>query len=67
VGCSPSTNPVSAPGVAAKGQGLIVDKLTPVPLSADGRFAAFYSSFAADPSILVSGQGDVFLTVTPFK
>jgi len=67
VGCSPSTNPVSAPGVAAKGQGLIVDKLTPVPLSADGRFAAFYSLFAADPSIPVSGQGDVFLTVTPFK
>jgi IPT/TIG domain/WD40-like Beta Propeller Repeat len=66
VSCTPSTYAVSAPG-APKGQPLIVDRLTPIPLSADGRFATFYSLFAADPSNPVSGQGDVFLAATPFK
>jgi hypothetical protein len=64
VGCTPSTNPIFAPG-ASKGQSLIVDRLTPIPLSADGRFAAFYSRISPVPVMPVSGQGDVFLTVTP--
>jgi hypothetical protein len=66
-GCTPSTNPILAPGTGLSGQPLIVDKLTPIPLSADGRFAAFYSRSAVIGLDPVAGQGDVFLTVTPFK
>jgi hypothetical protein len=66
VGCAPSTNPISALG-GPESQPLAVDRLTPIPLSADGRIAAFYSAAAADASMPISGHGDVFLTVTPFK
>jgi Tol biopolymer transport system component len=37
-----------------------------VPVTSDGRFAAFYSVRAA-ASLPSSGLGDVFLTVTPFQ
>jgi hypothetical protein len=52
-----STNSKSAP--------LVADRYSAAPLSADGRFAAFYApdTIAAGPA---SGMGDVYLTVTPF-
>jgi hypothetical protein len=45
---------------------LIADKYSAAPISADGRFAAFYApdTVAAEPA---SGTGDVYLTVTPFQ
>ena len=44
---------------------IAADRYSPAPLSADGRFAAFYApdTIAAEPA---SGIGDVYLTVTPF-
>jgi hypothetical protein len=41
------------------------DRYSPAPLTADGRFAAFYApdTIAAEPA---SGIGDVYLAVTPF-
>jgi WD40-like Beta Propeller Repeat len=41
------------------------DKYTPVPLSSNGSFAAFYApeSMPAQPS---NGVGDIFMTITPF-
>jgi hypothetical protein len=44
---------------------LAADRYSVAPLSADGRFAAFYApdTIAAQPA---SGVGDVYLTVTPF-
>ena len=44
---------------------LVADRYSAAPLSADGRFAAFYApdTIAAGPA---SGIGDVYLTVTPF-
>jgi hypothetical protein len=52
-----SSNPKSAP--------LAADRYTAAPLTADGRFAAFYApdTIAAEPA---SGIGDVYLAVTPF-
>jgi hypothetical protein len=52
-----SSNPKSAP--------LAADRYSAAPLSADGRFAAFYApdTIAAQPA---SGVGDVYLAVTPF-
>jgi hypothetical protein len=52
-----SSNPKSAP--------LAADRYSAAPLTADGRFAAFYApdTIAADPA---SGIGDVYLAVTPF-
>ncbi len=45
--------------------GVTADKYTAVPLSSNGRFAAFFApeSIPAQPS---NGVGDVFLTITPF-
>jgi hypothetical protein len=45
----------------------MMDKITTVPLTADGRYAAYYSRATADPAAPVSGLGDVFLVATPFK
>jgi hypothetical protein len=44
---------------------LAADRYSAAPLSADGRFAAFYApdTIAAEPA---SGIGDVYLAVTPF-
>jgi hypothetical protein len=76
--CTPHTYPVSeaAASVAAtratlvvstnsKSAPLVADRYSAAPLSADGRFAAFYApdTIAAGPA---SGMGDVYLTVTPF-
>jgi hypothetical protein len=49
-----------------KSSSLIADKYSAAPISADGRFAAFYApdTVAAEPA---SGIGDVYLTVTPFR
>jgi hypothetical protein len=49
-----------------KSSSLIADKYSAAPISADGRFAAFYApdTVAAEPA---SGTGDVYLTVTPFQ
>ena len=43
-----------------------MDRYSAAPLSADGRFAAFYApdTIAAQPA---SGIGDVYLTITPFQ
>ncbi|MGC1129745.1 MAG: IPT/TIG domain-containing protein [Candidatus Acidiferrales bacterium] len=57
--CTPSTISVTPP---SGGSALAVDKFTPVPLTADGRLAAFFSASSA-PASPASGQGDVFLTV----
>jgi hypothetical protein len=65
--CTPATNPIAAPGIGGNPKPLIVDRITPVPLTVDGRYAAYYSRAAIDSSAPVSGQGDVFLTATPFK
>jgi hypothetical protein len=50
---------------SAKSAPLAADRYSAAPLSADGRFAAFYApdTIAAEPA---SGIGDVYLTVTPF-
>jgi hypothetical protein len=49
-----------------KSSSLIADKYSAAPISADGRFAAFYApdTVAAEPA---SGIGDVYLTITPFQ
>jgi hypothetical protein len=49
-----------------KSGSLIADKYSAAPISADGRFAAFYApdTVAAEPA---SGIGDVYLTITPFQ
>jgi hypothetical protein len=49
----------------AKSVPTMADRYSQAPVSADGRFAAFYApnTVAAEPA---SGTGDVFLTVTPF-
>jgi hypothetical protein len=67
VRCAPSTLPISAPATGSAAQALTGDKFTAIPLSGDGHFAAFYSVSAADVTTPVSGQGDVFLTTTPFR
>ncbi len=63
--CSPRTYSVAAPGASAPAGALSVYKFTPVPLTEDGQFAAFYSPFAV-PAAPVSGFGDVYLTLTSY-
>jgi hypothetical protein len=63
--CTPATYPIA--GADLKPIPLTVDRITAVPLTADGRYAAYSSIAAADSATVVSGQGDVFLTFTPFK
>jgi len=65
--CTPATYPNAGAGADLKTIPLMMDKITPVPLSADGRYAAYYSRAAAGSAAPVSGLGDVFLVVTPFK
>jgi hypothetical protein len=52
--------------IPSKTSSLVVDKYSAAPISADGRFAAFYApdTVAAEPA---SGIGDVYLTITPFQ
>jgi Tol biopolymer transport system component len=62
-GCqSGSTNTTSA-SVATGG--VTADKYTAVPLSANGRLAAFYAP-ESTPAQPANGVGDIFLTNTPF-
>jgi hypothetical protein len=51
--------------VPSSSTGSTADKYTPIPLSANGRFVAFYApeSMPAQPS---NGIGDIFITITPF-
>ena len=65
--CTPSTYPNTGAGADLKTIPLIMDKIAPVPLSSDGRHAAYYSRAAADSAAPISGLGDVFLVATPFK
>jgi trimeric autotransporter adhesin len=61
--CTPQGRALTTSGVAGSAGLLAADKFTPVPLTTDGRLAAFYSAthIAAQPA---SGLGDVFQTVT---
>jgi hypothetical protein len=63
-GCMLTTCP-PAPSASNANSGLTADKYTPVPISANGRFAAFYApeSIPAQPS---NGVGDIFMAITPF-
>jgi Tol biopolymer transport system component len=62
-GCTARTSLIAAPGAAAQGSGLGVYKFSSVPLTADGRFAVFFSPYAV-PASPASGFGDVYLTTT---
>jgi hypothetical protein len=59
--CTPRTSLVAAPGAITQPSPLSIYKFTPVPLTADGRFAVFYSPFSV-PASPSSGFGDVYLT-----
>lgn len=63
-GCMLTTCP-PPPSSSSESSGLTADKYTPVPISANGRFAAFYApeSIPAQPS---NGVGDIFMAITPF-
>jgi hypothetical protein len=65
--CTPATYPNAGAGADLTTIPLMMDKITTVPLTADGRYAAYYSRATADPAAPVSGLGDVFLVATPFK
>ncbi|HTV60511.1 MAG TPA: IPT/TIG domain-containing protein [Verrucomicrobiae bacterium] len=61
--CTPQAAALTSSSTASSAGLLAGDKFTPVPLSLNGRYAAFYSSshIAAQPA---SGVGDVFQGVT---
>jgi Tol biopolymer transport system component len=63
--CSTGCQTATCPPVPSSSIGATADKYTPIPLSANGRFAAFYApeSMPAQPS---NGIGDIFMTITPF-
>jgi hypothetical protein len=65
--CTPGVSLAAVPGAAQQPVPLSLDRISPVPLTADGRYAAFYSVASADPAAPVSGRGDVFLTSTPVQ
>ena len=65
--CSPGTFPVTANDSSLPPLPLILDRIAPVPLTADGHFAAYYSCAGPDPGTPASGRCDVFLTTTPFR
>jgi Tfp pilus assembly protein PilW len=65
--CTPATYPNAGAGADLKMIPLMMDKITPVPLTADGRYAVYHSRAADDSAAPVSGLGDVFLVATPFK
>lgn len=65
--CTPGASLVSVPAGGEQSVPLTLDRVAPVPLTADGRHAAFYSVVAPNPATRVSGQGDVFLTATPVQ
>ncbi len=55
--------PSNCPAVPSSG--VTADKFTAVPLSANGRFAAFYAP-ESTPAQPANGIGDIFMTLTPF-
>lgn len=61
--CTPQARALTVSGSTSWAGLLAGDKFTPVPLTADGRFAVFFSAVhaAAQPA---SGLGDVFQAVT---
>jgi hypothetical protein len=65
--CTPTTYPITSTGAGLNSIPLTVDRIAPVPLTADGRYAAFYSRAIANPATSLSGQGDVFLAATPHR
>jgi hypothetical protein len=60
--CTAEARPLTSSGSSSSGL-LAADKFTPVPLTADGRFAAFFSAAHA-PAQPAGGFGDVFQAVT---
>lgn len=65
--CTPGASLVSGQAAGQQSAPLTLDRVAPVPLTADGRHAAFYSVVAPNLDTRVSGQGDVFLTATPVQ
>jgi len=63
--CIRQVYPISAPGAGSRPSPWTVDSNTQVPLTSDGRFAAFSAPYAVSGSPL-SGHGDVVLAVTGF-
>jgi Tol biopolymer transport system component len=63
--CTARTNLIAAPGSSTQGSALGVYKFNAVPLTADGRFAVFFSPYAV-PASPVSEFGDVYLTTTSY-
>ncbi len=63
-GCMLTTCP-PPPSGSSQISGVTSDKYTPVPLTSNGRFAAFFApeSIPAQPS---NGVGDIFMVITPF-
>jgi Tol biopolymer transport system component len=63
--CSTGCQTTDCPTQPTTATGSTADKYTPIPLSANGRFATFYApeSMPAQPS---NGIGDIFMTLTPF-
>jgi hypothetical protein len=59
------TRPIVAPGAGGKILSVSVDQSSAAPISADGRYAAFYApgTIAAQPA---SGVGDVYISVALF-
>lgn len=64
--CAPATYTLASPAPDASFTRLLVDLFTPVPLTADARIAAFYTS-SKPPAQPSSGLGDVFLAATSSK
>ena len=56
-------DPSQCPTVPSSG--VTADKFTAVPLSSNGRFAAFYAP-ESTPAQPANGIGDIFMTITPF-
>jgi len=59
------TRPIIAPGAGGKIPSVSVDQSSAAPISADGRYAAFYApgTIAAQPA---SGVGDVYISIALF-
>jgi hypothetical protein len=65
--CSPQTREIASPITVEPADTSFSPGVLPIPLSADGRFAAFFSLRSGDATAPVSGAGDVFLTAGPIE
>ena len=65
--CTRATYPLIGTTADTNSQPLALDRIAPVPLTADGRYAVYYSCGTVDPAAPISGLGDVFFTATPFR